>query len=249
MAGHSKWAQIKRQKGANDQKRGALFTKLTREIMQAAKQGGPDPAGNFKLRLAIQRARAANMPNDNIERAIAKATGGASEDQLEEITYEGYGPGGIAILISALTDNRNRTVSEVRHQFSRAGGSLGETGSVAWQFEPRGIITIPLEGRDPDEVALQAIDAGAEDVDVQGDVIEVRTDPASLESVRKQLEAAGFQVENADFAMVPKTTIELDEKTAHQALRLIEALEDLEDVQRVYSNAEFSDEAVASYAG
>jgi YebC/PmpR family DNA-binding regulatory protein len=249
MAGHSKWAQIKRQKGANDQKRGALFTKLTREIMQAAKQGGPDPAGNFKLRLAIQRARAANMPNDNIERAIAKATGGASEDQLEEITYEGYGPGGIAILISALTDNRNRTVSEVRHQFSRAGGSLGETGSVAWQFEPRGIITIPLEGRDPDEVALQAIDAGAEDVDVQGDVIEVRTDPASLESVRKQLEAAGFQVENADFAMIPKTTIELDEKTAHQALRLIEALEDLEDVQRVYSNAEFSDEAVASYAG
>jgi len=249
MAGHSKWAQIKRQKGANDQKRGALFTKLTREIMQAAKQGGPDPAGNFKLRLAIQRARAANMPNDNIERAIAKATGGASEDQLEEITYEGYGPGGIAILISALTDNRNRTVSEVRHQFSRAGGSLGETGSVAWQFEPRGIITVPLEGRDPDEVALQAIDAGAEDVDVQGDVIEVRTDPASLESVRKQLEAAGFQVENADFAMIPKTTIELDEKTAHQALRLIEALEDLEDVQRVYSNAEFSDEAVASYAG
>ena len=249
MAGHSKWAQIKRQKGANDQKRGALFTKLTREIMQAARQGGPDPAANFKLRLAIQRARAANMPNDNIERAIARATGSASEDQLDEITYEGYGPGGIAILVSALTDNRNRTVSEVRHQFSRAGGSLGETGSVAWQFEPRGIITIPLEGRDPDEVALQAIDAGAEDVDVQGDVIEVRTDPAALESVRRQLEAAGYQVENADFAMIPKTTIELDEKTAHQALRLIEALEDLEDVQRVYSNADFSDEAIASYAG
>ncbi|GIW15870.1 MAG: putative transcriptional regulatory protein [Tepidiforma sp.] len=249
MAGHSKWAQIKRQKGANDQKRGALFTKLTREIMQAARQGGPDPAANFKLRLAVQRARAANMPNDNIERAIARATGSASEDQLDEITYEGYGPGGIAILVSALTDNRNRTVSEVRHQFSRAGGSLGETGSVAWQFEPRGIITIPLEGRDPDEVALQAIDAGAEDVDVQGDVIEVRTDPAALESVRRQLEAAGYQVENADFAMIPKTTIELDEKTAHQALRLIEALEDLEDVQRVYSNADFSDEAIASYAG
>lgn len=249
MAGHSKWAQIKRQKGANDQKRGALFTKLTREIMQAAKQGGGDPAGNFKLRLAIQRARAANMPNDNIERAIAKATGGAQEDQLDEITYEGYGPGGIAILVSALTDNRNRTVSEVRHQFSRAGGNLGETGSVAWQFEPRGIITIPLEGRDPDEVALQAIDAGAEDVDVQGDVIEVRTDPANLEAVRKNLETAGLQVENADFAMIPKATIEVDEKTAHQVLRLIEALEDLEDVQRVYSNAEFSDEAVASYAG
>jgi YebC/PmpR family DNA-binding regulatory protein len=249
MAGHSKWAQIKRQKGANDQKRGALFTKLTREIMQAAKQGGPDPAGNFKLRLAIQRARSNNMPNDNIERAIAKATGGAQEDQLDEITYEGYGPGGVAILVSALTDNRNRTVSEVRHQFSRAGGSLGETGSVAWQFEPRGIITIPLDGRDADEVALQAIDAGADDVEVQGDVLEVRTDPAALEAVRKTLEAAGLPVENADFAMIPKTTIELEEKTAHQVLRLIEALEDLEDVQRVYSNADFSDEVIASYAG
>ncbi|WP_322818371.1 YebC/PmpR family DNA-binding transcriptional regulator [Tepidiforma sp.] len=249
MAGHSKWAQIKRQKGANDQKRGALFTKLTREIMQAAKQGGPDPAGNFKLRLAIQRARANNMPNDNIERAIAKATGGAQEDQLDEIIYEGYGPGGVAILVSALTDNRNRTVSEVRHQFSRAGGSLGETGSVAWQFEPRGIITIPLDGRDADDVALQAIDAGADDVEVQGDVLEVRTDPATLESVRKTLEAAGLPVENADFAMIPKTTIELEEKTAHQVLRLIEALEDLEDVQRVYSNADFSDDVIATYAG
>ncbi len=249
MAGHSKWAQIKRQKGANDQKRGALFTKLTREIMQAAKQGGPDPAANFKLRLAIQRARAANMPNDNIERAISKATGGASEDQLDEVTYEGYGPGGAAILVAALTDNRNRTVSEVRHQFSRNGGNLGEAGSVSWQFEPRGIITIPLEGRAADDVALLAIDAGAEDVDVQGDAVEVRTDPASLETVRKNLEAAGLQVENADFAMVPKTTIELDDRTAHQVLRLIEALEDLEDVQRVYSNAEFSDEAIASYAG
>ncbi|WP_322796968.1 YebC/PmpR family DNA-binding transcriptional regulator [Tepidiforma sp.] len=249
MAGHSKWAQIKRQKGANDQKRGALFTKLTREIMQAARQGGPDPAANFKLRLAIQRARASNMPNDNIERAIQKATGGASEDQLDEITYEGYGPGGVAILVSALTDNRNRTVSEVRHQFSRAGGNLGESGSVSWQFEPRGIITIPTEGRDPDDLALQAIDAGAEDVEIQGDAIEVRTDPASLEAVRRNLEAAGLHVENADFAMIPKTTIELDEKTAHQVLRLIEALEDLEDVQRVYSNADFSDEAVASYAG
>lgn len=249
MAGHSKWAQIKRQKGANDQKRGALFTKLAREIMQAAKQGGPDPAGNFKLRLAVQRARANNMPNDNIERAIAKATGGAHEDQLDEIIYEGYGPGGVAILVSALTDNRNRTVSEVRHQFSRAGGSLGETGSVAWQFEPRGIITIPLDDRDADDVALQAIDAGAADVEVQGDVLEVRTDPATLESVRKTLEAAGLPVENADFAMIPKTTIELEEKTAHQVLRLIEALEDLEDVQRVYSNADFSDDVIASYAG
>jgi YebC/PmpR family DNA-binding regulatory protein len=249
MSGHSKWATIKRQKGANDAKRGALFTKLSREIIIAAKQGGGDPGTNFKLRLAVQRAKASNMPNDNIERAIAKATGAGSEDQLDEIMYEGYGPGGTAILVSALTDNRNRTVAEIRHQFSRAGGNLGETGSVGWQFEAKGLITIPLNGNDADDIALQAIDAGADDVAVQEDVIEVQTEPSSLEPVRKTLEASGIEVENADFAMVPKTTIELDEKTAHQALRLLEALEDLEDVQRVYSNADFSDAAVESYAG
>jgi YebC/PmpR family DNA-binding regulatory protein len=249
MAGHSKWAQIKRQKGANDAKRGALFTRLSREIIVAARQGGPDPAANFKLRLAIQRARAANMPNDNIERAISKATGSANEDQLEETTYEGYGPGGTAILLSVLTDNRNRTVAEVRHRFSRAGGNLGENGSVAWQFEPRGLISIPINGHDPDEVALQAIDAGAADVTVTADTIEVQTAPADLEAVRKALEAAGLEVENADFAMVPKTTVVLDDATAHAAMRLIDALEELEDVQRVYSNAEFSDTAMESYDG
>ncbi len=249
MAGHSKWAQIKRQKGANDAKRGALFTKLSREIIVAAKQGGGDPAANFKLRLAIQRAKAANMPNDNIERAIAKATGAGNEDNLEEITYEGYGPGGTAIIVSALTDNRNRTVSEVRHAFTRAGGNLGETNSVAWQFEPRGVITITVNGQDPDEIALQAIDAGAADVQVDQDTIEVHTAPSDLESVRKALESAGVEIENSDFSMVPKTLVELDEKTAHSALKLIDALEDLEDVQRVYSNADFSDEVLASYAG
>ncbi|MCC7090183.1 MAG: YebC/PmpR family DNA-binding transcriptional regulator [Chloroflexi bacterium] len=249
MSGHSKWATIKRAKGANDQKRGALFTKLAREIMQAAKQGGGDPAMNFKLRLAVQRAKAANMPNDNIERAIAKATGAGGEDNLDEITYEGYGPGGTAILLVTLTDNRNRTVSEIRHQFSRAGGSLGETGSVGWQFEAKGLITVPVNSSDAEELALQAIDAGAEDVEVQGDVVEVRTDPSSLETVRKALESAGLEVENADFAMVPKVVVELEEKAAHQVLRLIEALEDLEDVQRVYSNADFTDEALANYAG
>jgi YebC/PmpR family DNA-binding regulatory protein len=249
MAGHSKWAQIKRQKGANDAKRGALFTRLSREIIVAAKQGGPDPAANFKLRLAVQRAKAANMPNDNIERAISKAAGGGSEEQLEETTYEGYGPGGTAILLSVLTDNKNRTVAEVRHRFSRAGGNLGENGSVAWQFEPRGLISIPVNGHDPDEVALQAIDAGADDVAVTGDTIEVQTEPASLEAVRKSLEASGLEVENADFAMVPKTTVALDDSTAHAAMRLIDALEELEDVQRVYSNAEFSDAAMESYEG
>ncbi|HMO97009.1 MAG TPA: YebC/PmpR family DNA-binding transcriptional regulator, partial [Tepidiformaceae bacterium] len=164
MSGHSKWATIKRAKGATDAKRGALFTKLSREIIQAAKQGGGDPGMNFKLRLAVQRAKAANMPNDNIERAIAKATGGGSDENLEEITYEGYGPGGTAMLLSVLTDNRNRTVAEIRHQFSRAGGNLGENGSVAWQFEPKGLITVPVNGSDPEELALQAVDAGAGDV-------------------------------------------------------------------------------------
>ncbi len=249
MSGHSKWATIKRAKGVTDARRGALFTKLSREIILAAKQGGGDPAANFKLRLAIQRAKASNVPNDNIERAIAKATGTGAEEQLDEITYEGYGPGGMAILVSVLTDNRNRTVAEVRHRFTRAGGNLGETGSVGWQFEAKGLITVPLNGRDPDEIALQAIDAGADDVQVQDETVEVQTDPAGLEAVRKALEAGGLEIENADFAMVPKVTIELDDKTAHQALRLLEALEDLEDVQRVYSNVDFSDEALSTFEG
>ncbi|MGE5594558.1 MAG: YebC/PmpR family DNA-binding transcriptional regulator [Hyphomicrobiales bacterium] len=249
MSGHSKWSTIKRQKGANDARRGALFTKLSREIISAAKQGGGDPAMNFRLRLAVQRAKANNMPNDNIERAIAKATGGGAEDQLEEVMYEGYGPGGTAILVSTLTDNRNRTVAEVRHRFTRAGGNLGEANSVAWQFEPRGIITVTVNSHDPEELALQAIDAGAQDVQVEGDTIEIQTEPSDLEPVRKNLEAAGLEVENADYAMVPKVTIELDEKTAHAALKLIDSLEDLEDVQRVYSNADFSDAVLESYEG
>lgn len=249
MSGHSKWSTIKRQKGLNDAKRGAIFTKLSREIIQAAKQGGGDAGMNFKLRLAIQRAKAQNMPNDNIERAVAKGLGGGADEQLDEIQYEGYGPGGTAIIVATLTDNRNRTVAEIRHQFSRAGGNLGENGSVAWQFEAKGLITIPTKGSDPDDLAMIAIDAGAEDVDVSDDQVEVKTEPSSLEPVRKALESSGLEVENADFAMVPKVTVELDEKAAHQVLRLIEALEDLEDVQRVYSNADFTDEAIESYGG
>ncbi len=249
MSGHSKWATIKRAKGVNDARRGAIFTRLSREIILAAKQGGPDPSANFKLRLAIQRAKQNNVPNDNIERAIAKAVGGAGDEALEEITYEGYGPGGTAVLVAVLTDNRNRTVSEVRHQFTRAGGNLGETGSVAWQFEPKGVITIPLVDADADAVALAAIDAGAEDVDPQTDLVEVQTAPTDLEQVRKKLEETGFTIENADFAMVPTNLIELDTKAAHQAMRLLEALEDLEDVQRVYSNVDFTDEVMASYSG
>ena len=249
MSGHSKWSTIKRQKGLNDAKRGAVFTKLSREIILAAKQGGTDTAMNFKLRLAVQRAKASNMPNDNIERAIAKAAGGAGEEQLEELTYEGYGPGGTAIIVQVLTDNKNRTVAEVRHRFSRSGGNLGENGSVGWQFEAKGLITVPVKGNAPDDIALLAIDAGADDVNVDDESIEVQTEPGSLEAVRKALEGSGIEVENADFAMIPKVTVELDEKTAHQALKLIDALEDLEDVQRVYSNADFSDAALESYEG
>ncbi len=249
MSGHSKWSTIKRQKGLTDAKRGASFTKLSREIILAAKQGGGDPGMNFKLRIAIQRAKAENMPNDNIDRAIAKGTGSGAESQLDEITYEGYGPGGTAILVSVATDNRNRTVAEVRHAFTRAGGSLGETGSVGWQFESKGVITIPVNGTDPDAIALQAIDAGADDVQVQGESIEVQTQPSDLEAVRKALETAGLNIENADMAMIPKVTMDLETKTAHSVLKLLDALEDLEDVQRVYSNADFTDEALESYGG
>ena len=249
MSGHSKWATIKRAKGIDDAKKGAVFTKLSREIILAAKQGG-DMNANFKLRMAVGRAKAQNMPKDNIERAIAKGSGSGNDEQLDEITYEGYGPGGVAILLSVLTDNRNRTVAEIRHRFSRSGGNLGETGSVGWQFAARGLISIPVGKNDPDEVALLAIDAGAEDVNVDDDAIEVQTEPANLEAVRKALEGNGLDIENADFAMVPKTLMEIeDQKTAHQVLKLIDALEDLEDVQRVYSNADFSDEALDSYEG
>ena len=249
MSGHSKWSTIKRQKGLTDAKRGAVFTKLSREIIMAAKQGGGDTMMNFKLRLAVQRAKAQNMPSDNIERAIAKGTGAGQEEQLDEITYEGYGPGGTAILVQVATDNRNRTVAEIRHLFSRAGGNLGETGSVGWQFDARGVISIVVAGNDPDDVALQAIDAGADDVQVAGDMVEVTTEPSGLEAVRKALESGGLTIENADFAKVPRVTMDLDVKTQHQALKLLDALEDLEDVQRVYSNADFTDEALESYEG
>ena len=249
MSGHSKWSTIKRAKGATDAKRGAIFTKLSREIILAAKQGGGDPNANFKLRMAVNRARAVNMPNDNIDRAIAKATGGGAEDQMAEITYEGYGPGGTAILVAVATDNRNRTVAEVRHAFTRAGGNLGETGSVGWQFEPKGVISVAVETHDPDDLVLQAIDAGADDVQLQGETVEVQTEPADLEAVRKALEGGGLNIENADYAMVPTVLVELEDKTAHSVLKLLDALEDLEDVQRVYSNADFSDSALESYEG
>ena len=199
MSGHSKWSTIKRQKGANDAKRGAVFTKVAREISIAARPGGGDPDANYRLRLAIDKARSVNMPADNIKRAIDKATGGGEAEQYEEIVYEGYGPGGVAVLVEAATDNRNRTAADVRSMFTKAGGQLAGSGAVAWQFEPRGLITVPRDGQDPDEVALAAIDAGAEDVDTDDDEpIEIYTTPGELERVRKALEGAGVPVESAE---------------------------------------------------
>ncbi len=249
MSGHSKWSQIKRQKGANDVRRGALFTKMGREIAIAARAGGPDPDGNFRLRLAIEKARSVNMPADTIKRAIERATGGGDADQYEEIVYEGYGPGGVAILVEAQTDNRNRTAAEVRSVFAKAGGQLAGAGAVAWQFEPRGVITIARMAGDPDEIALLAIDAGAEDVDTEADPMEVYTAATDLERVRRALEAAGVAIESAESAMVARQTVELDPARARQALRLIEALEDLDDVQRVTANFEIPEEVFAEVAG
>ena len=248
MSGHSKWSTIKRQKGANDTRRGQLFTKLGREISVAVRRGGPDPDANFNLRLAVQRARDNNMPLDNIERAIKKAAGdGGSADDLLEVTYEGYGPGGAALMLQAVTDNRNRTVAEVRSTLTRNGGNLGETGSVAWNFDSKGVIMIAPGSEDPEEVALAAIDAGAEDVKIEDSVLEVYTLPENLESVRKEMEAQNVTIDSAELSMIPKNVIELDEKGALQALRLMDKLEALDDIQRVFSNADFPPEALQSY--
>lgn len=251
MSGHSKWSTIKRQKGVADARRGQLFTKLGREITVAAREGGPDPGSNFRLRLAVQKARENNMPADNVERAIKRATGGADAAALAEATYEGYAPGGAAILVGALTDNRNRTVSEVRVTFARAGGSLGEAGCVAWLFENRGVITVPVQDQVAEDLALLAIDAGAEDVKVEegDDTVEVYTGPADLEKVRRSLEERGVTIASAELSMVPKTSVSLGEKEAMQTLKLLDHLEELDDVQRVHSNADFPESVLAAYSG
>jgi YebC/PmpR family DNA-binding regulatory protein len=250
MSGHSKWSTIKRQKGANDAKRGALFTKVAREISVAARQGGGDPDANYRLRLAIEKARSVNMPADNIKRTIDKATGGGDAEQFEEIVYEGYGPGGVAVLVEAATDNRNRTAAEVRSIFTKAGGQLAGSGAVAWQFEPRGLIAVTRGSQDADEVALTAIDAGAEDVDTDDpDTIEIYTNPGELERVRLALDGAGVPVDSAENTMIAKQTVELDSAKARQALRLVEMLEDLEDVQRVTANFEIPEDVFAEVAG
>ncbi len=250
MSGHSKWSTIKRQKGANDAKRGAVFTKVAREISVAARQGGGDPDANYRLRLAMEKARSVNMPADNIKRTIEKATGGGEAEQFEEIVYEGYGPGGVAVLVEAATDNRNRTAAEIRSIFTKTGGQLAGSGAVAWQFEPRGLIAVTRNGVDPDEVALAAIDAGAEDVDTEDpDTIEIYTTPGDLERVRLALDAAGVTVDSAENTMIAKQTVELDSTKARQALRLVEMLDDLDDVQRVTANFDIPEDVFAEVAG
>ena len=248
MSGHSKWAQIKRQKGVADAKRGQLFTKLGRELTVAAREGA-DPTGNARLRMAIQRAREANMPHDTIDRAIKRGSGAGEGANYHEITYEGYGPGGAAVMVHAMTDNRNRAAAEIRSTFSRNGGNLGETGCVGWLFDSKGVISIDVNGNDPDDLALMAIDAGAEDVQVSDDIIEIYTDVADLEEVRTQLETGGIHIADASVSMIPKTTVDLDEKEAEQVFRLVERLEELDDVQNVYTNTEISDEVAARLVG
>jgi len=251
VSGHSKWSSIKHKKGAADIKRGKLFSKLSRAIIVAAKEGGGDPDGNLALQNAVEKARSYSMPKDNIERAIAKGTGeGAGGLVFETVVYEGYGPGGVAIIAEALTENRNRTAAEVRHTFSKHGGNLGTDGSVNWMFERRGVVLVPADGADEDALMLAAAEGGADDVEGDGSSFEVTSAPEALREVRQAIEDAGFQVESAELTLLPKTTVEIAEESAARTLvKLVEALEELDDVQEVYANFDIPEqllEAVAS---
>ncbi|MFC1988305.1 YebC/PmpR family DNA-binding transcriptional regulator [Chloroflexota bacterium] len=247
MSGHSKWSSIKHQKGVADARRGQLFTKLTREIIIAVREGGSNSEANFRLRLAIQKARDSNMPLDNIERSIKRGSGDTGGAALAEIVLEGYGPGGVAILVQALSDNRNRTIQEVRNVFSRGGGNLGEAGCVAWLFEPKGLITAETGDLDSEELTLKAIDAGADDVITEDEIIEIYTRPEEMESVRGTLEQGNIPINSAELCMAPTTTIELEEKQALQTLKLLNKLEELDDVQSVYSNANFTSDILEKF--
>ena len=238
MSGHSKWSTIKHKKGAADAKRGQLFTKLSKAIIVAAKEGGPDPAANLSLQNAIEKAKSYSMPKDTIERAIARGAGiDADAAAYETIVYEGYGPDGVAVLVEALTDNRNRTASDVRHTFAKHGGNLGTTGAVAWLFERRGIVLVDAEGVDEDELTLAAAEGGADDVERDGSIFEVSSAPEALAAVREAIEAAGIDVQSAELTMIAKTTVEVaEESSAKKLIRLIEELEDNDDVQDVSAN-------------
>ena len=247
VAGHNKWSQIKRKKAVNDSKRGAMFTKLIREITVAAREGGGDPAGNARLRLAIDTARGANMPSDNIDRAIAKGTGDLEGVSYEEYVYEGYGPGGVALYIETLTDNQNRAVAEVRHILTKHGGSLGTDGSVAWQFDRKGQIIVDANRYTEDAVFEAALEAGAEDVAREGDEFVVTTEVVDFHEVQAAMKAAGVELDQAELAMIPKNEVAVSGKEAERLVKLLDALDDSDDVQRVSSNGDI-DEAVLSEA-
>ena len=247
MSGHSKWSTIKRQKAAGDAKKGQAFTRATRDIMLAARQGGANPEGNFRLRMAIEKARAVGMPKDNIQRAVERASGSGDGATLEEILYEGYGPGGVSIMVEAATDNRNRTAGEIRSIFTKHGAKLGESGSVQWMFEQKGVLDVESKGKDADELSLKMIDAGAEDVVVNDGVgtITVYTAPGDTERVKHELERLGERVISAEVSMRPNQTVRVEGPAADKVLRLVDALEELDDVQRVHANFDIPDEILA----
>jgi YebC/PmpR family DNA-binding regulatory protein len=245
MAGHSKWSQIKRQKAVNDNRRGAIFSKMAREIYVATREGGPNPDLNVRLRMAIERSKREGMTGDTIERAIAKGSGATTDsEQYQTVFYEGYGPGGVAVMAVALTDNRNRTAAEVRQAFNRHGGSLGETGTVSWQFDTIGQIIVRVNGHDIDDIALQAIDAGAVDVVTEEGEVSVTTEPSNLSDVADSLRESGIEIVDAAVTRVPQITVDVEGSQAATTMRLLEALEDLEDVQEVFTNATFAEETV-----
>lgn len=249
MSGHSKWSTIKHAKAITDARRGKQFTKLAKEIIVAARQGGGDTDMNIRLRMAVQRARDANMPNDNIDRAIKRGTGeGGESEQMVEFTYEGYGPGGTAIILQTLSDNRNRTVSDIRATLTKAGGNLAQSGAVAWQFEEKGVLVVNAEEELAEELAMVAIDAGAEDFETFDSTLQIYSPPDRLEIIRKTLSENEASIVSSELSMIPSNTVALDEKVSIQALRLLDQLEDLDDVQKVFSNADFPDEVLEQYS-
>jgi YebC/PmpR family DNA-binding regulatory protein len=251
VSGHSKWSSIKHKKGAADAKRGKLFSKLSRAIIVAAKEGGGDPSGNLSLQNAIEKAKSYSMPKDNIDRAIAKGSGAdADASSFETVVYEGYGPSGVAVIVEALTDNRNRTASDVRHTFAKNDGNLGGSGAVSWLFERRGVVLVPAAGTDEDELTLAAAEGGADDVALDGSSYQVLTAPENLSAVREAIESAGFTIDSAELTMLPKTTVEVaDESDAKKVLRLMDQLEDNDDVQDVYANFDIPEQVLEAVAG
>ena len=248
MSGHSKWSTIERAKGTNDARRGQLFTKLSKEIIAAARQGGGGVDTNFRLRMAVQKAKDNNMPHDSIDRAVKRGSGDdGGQEQMDEVLYEGYGPGGTAIMLETLTDNRNRTVSDIRSTLTKWGGNMAEAGSVAWQFQQKGVVVVETGPEEAEELTLTAIDAGADDFETIDSTLRAYSPPESLEQICKSLAEVGVPIRSSELSMMPNSTVPLDQKTSLQTLRLLDRLEELDDVQRVFSNADFPDSALEHY--